>query len=68
MLAFRIESLFSFLYGVSRTARWSEAELSWYGFGLATIKQAATKLGGEMFCYTDDGTFILDIMVQVKEQ
>lgn len=34
-----------------------------HGFGLATIKEAAERLDGEMFCYTEDGNFILNVMV-----
>lgn len=34
-----------------------------HGFGLATIKEAAERLDGEMFCYTEDGDFILNVMV-----
>lgn len=34
-----------------------------HGFGLATIKEAAERLGGEMFCYTENGCFTLDVMV-----
>ncbi len=37
-----------------------------HGFGLITIKEAAERLGGEMFCYTEGGNFVLDIMLQVK--
>lgn len=38
-----------------------------HGFGLATIQEAAQRLDGEMFCYTDDGSFVLDVMVWVKQ-
>ncbi|MCM1398768.1 MAG: GHKL domain-containing protein [Clostridium sp.] len=34
-----------------------------HGFGLATIQDAAEQLGGEMYCYTESGNFILDVMV-----
>lgn len=34
-----------------------------HGFGLPAIQEAAGRLDGEMFCYTDDGYFILDVMV-----
>jgi len=37
-----------------------------HGFGLRTIQEAAKRLGGEMFCYTDKGNFVLDVMVNVK--
>lgn len=34
-----------------------------HGFGLATIKEAAERLEGEIFCYAENGSFILDVMV-----
>lgn len=34
-----------------------------HGFGLATIKEMAGRLDGEMFCYTENGHFILDVMI-----
>lgn len=34
-----------------------------HGFGLPTIRETARKLGGEMSCYTEQGMFILDVMV-----
>lgn len=34
-----------------------------HGFGLPAIQEAAKRLDGEMFCYTEDGYFILDVMV-----
>lgn len=37
-----------------------------HGFGLANIKEAAKKLGGEMFCYTENGNFVLDVMVSCQ--
>lgn len=37
-----------------------------HGFGLCTVQEAAGRLGGEMFCYTDQGNFVLDVMVRVK--
>ena len=37
-----------------------------HGFGLATIKETAERLGGESFCYTEDGDFILDVMVPCR--
>lgn len=37
-----------------------------HGFGLVTIQEAAEKLGGEMLCYTEDGNFILDVMVSCQ--
>lgn len=37
-----------------------------HGFGLPTVQEAAKRLNGDMLCYTDNGYFILDVMVQVK--
>lgn len=37
-----------------------------HGFGLPTVQEAAEKLGGEMFCYTENGNFILDVMVSCR--
>lgn len=37
-----------------------------HGFGLDTIKEEAGRLDGEMFCYTEDGYFILDVMVSCR--
>lgn len=34
-----------------------------HGFGLATVREAAERLEGEMFCYTENGNFVLDVMV-----
>ena len=34
-----------------------------HGFGLATIKEAAERLDGEIFCYTEDGDFVLNVMI-----
>lgn len=34
-----------------------------HGYGLATIQEAAGRLFGDMFCYTKDGMFVLDVMV-----
>lgn len=41
-----------------------------HGFGLVTVKEAAQRLDGEMFCYTESGNFVLDVMVQenVREE
>ncbi len=35
-----------------------------HGFGLTTIKEAAERLDGEMFAYTENGSFLLDVMVR----
>lgn len=34
-----------------------------HGFGLPAIQEAAGRLDGEMFCYTEGGYFILDVIV-----
>lgn len=34
-----------------------------HGFGLSAIQEAAKRLDGEMFCYTENEYFILDVMV-----
>lgn len=35
-----------------------------HGFGLLTVRDAAKKLGGDMLCYTQEGSFVLDVMVK----
>ena len=37
-----------------------------HGFGLATVKKAAERLGGDMLCYTENHNFVLDVMVRIK--
>ncbi len=37
-----------------------------HGFGLATIQEAAERLEGEMFCYTESGNFVLDVMLSCR--
>lgn len=37
-----------------------------HGFGLTTVKEASYRLGGDMLCYTDQGQFVLDVMVRVR--
>lgn len=34
-----------------------------HGFGLDTIEETARQFGGDIFCYTEDGSFVLDVMV-----
>lgn len=34
-----------------------------HGFGLLTVQEAAVRLDGEMFCYTENGNFVLDVML-----
>lgn len=36
-----------------------------HGFGLNTVQEAAERLGGEVFCYTEHGNFVLDVMVKI---
>lgn len=36
-----------------------------HGFGLLTVQEAAKRLGGEMFCYTEAGSFVLDVLVKI---
>ncbi len=44
----------------------SDKKEAGHGFGLATIQGMAGRLGGEMLAYTDNGNFVLDVMVLVK--
>jgi len=37
-----------------------------HGFGLKSIKEAAEHLNGEAFCYTEEGNFVLDVMLMLK--
>ncbi|MCM1101595.1 MAG: GHKL domain-containing protein [Clostridium sp.] len=37
-----------------------------HGFGLPMVQETAQKLGGEMFCYTENGNFVLDVMVMAS--
>ncbi len=37
-----------------------------HGFGLRTVSEAAARLNGEMFCYTENGNFVLDVMVETR--
>lgn len=34
-----------------------------HGFGLPAIQETAERLNGNMFCYTEDGYFVLDVML-----
>ena len=34
-----------------------------HGFGLATVQEASERLNGEMLCYTENGNFVLDVML-----
>lgn len=37
-----------------------------HGFGLPTMLEAAQKIGGDLMCYTEDGSFVVDVMVTMK--
>lgn len=37
-----------------------------HGFGLITIKEAAEKLGGNMVCYAEHGSFVMEVMIPCK--
>lgn len=39
-----------------------------HGFGLRTIQDAARRLGGEMICYTQEGYFLLDVMIKTDRK
>ena len=51
------------LYVEKGTIPVTDKEGGGHGYGLATVKEAAERLLGDMFCYTKDGMFILDVMV-----
>lgn len=38
-----------------------------HGFGLSAIRAAAERLDGNMYCYTENGYFLLDVMVRTKK-
>lgn len=37
-----------------------------HGFGLVTVKEAAERLGGDMACYAENGSFVLEVMIPVS--
>lgn len=37
-----------------------------HGFGLMTVQEAARRLDGEMFCYTENGNFVMDVMLSCR--
>lgn len=41
----------------------TEKEGQDHGFGLLTMQEVAEQLDGEMFCYAENGNFVLDVMV-----
>ncbi len=55
------------LYVEKGTVPGSSKEEKGHGFGLSTVQDAAERLHGEMLCYTDNGNFVLDVMVKTKE-
>lgn len=44
----------------------TDKEGSEHGFGLITVKESVERLNGEMFCYTEDGDFVLDVMIPCR--
>lgn len=44
----------------------TEKEGTDHGFGLPTVQEAARHLGGAMLCYTENGNFVLDVMVRAR--
>lgn len=51
------------LYVEKGTIPPTDKEGGGHGYGLATVQEVAEQLLGDMFCYTKDGMFILDVMV-----
>lgn len=37
-----------------------------HGFGLVTVKEVAERLGGDMACYAENGSFVLEVMIPVS--
>lgn len=37
-----------------------------HGFGLVTVREAARRLDGDMFCYTENAGFVLDVMIPCR--
>lgn len=37
-----------------------------HGYGLRTMLEAAQRIGGDLMCYTDNGSFIVDVLVPIK--
>ena len=37
-----------------------------HGFGLVTVREAAERLGGDMACYAENGSFVLEVMIPVS--
>ena len=54
------------LYVAKGTIPATDKEGHDHGFGLATVQEAAERLGGEMVCYTENGNFVLDVMVSCQ--
>lgn len=51
------------LYVEKGTFPVTDKEGGGHGYGLATVKEAAERLLGDVFCYTKDGMFVLDVML-----
>lgn len=56
------------LYVEKGTVPGTDKEGHDHGFGLLSVREAAESLDGEMFCYTLNENFVLDVMVQVKNR
>lgn len=56
------------LYVEKGTVPGTDKEGHDHGFGLLSVREAAESLDGEMFCYTINENFVLDVMVQVKNR
>ena len=37
-----------------------------HGFGLVTVKEAAERLGGNMVCHAENGSFVLEVMIPIR--
>lgn len=37
-----------------------------HGLGLLTVQDYARRMGGELLCYTEEGFFLMDVMVKVR--
>lgn len=56
------------LYVESGTIPTTDKEGYDHGFGLITINEAAERLNGTMTCYTENGDFVLDVMVSCSQE
>lgn len=46
----------------------TDKEEAGHGFGLLTVQETAHRLDGEMFCYTEKGDFVLDVMIRARQR